>query len=1094
MRAYVILPGWALLLLSFLFRNASAIAEPPPRYAPDTILVRFKASALPQDKALAHTLVGAHAYKHFTIVEGLQAVRIPPWMHAKEAIERYRQHPDVLYAEPDWIVETQATPNDPRFGELWGLNNTGQSGGVVDADIDALEAWDITTGSSDVVVAVIDTGIDYNHQDLSANMFRNTLDCNSNGIDDDGNGQIDDCFGIDTLNNDSNPLDDNDHGSHVAGTIGAVGNNGVGVVGVNWTVRLMACKFLNASGSGPTSDAIDCLEYVKLMKDRGVNIIATNNSWGGVGFSQALLDAIEAHRQRGILFIAAAGNSGLNNDFTPVYPANYYLPNVISVAATTRTDGQAFFSNFGRRTVHLGAPGDQILSTTRGNTYQIFSGTSMATPHVTGLAALLKAQDPGRDWRAIKNLILSGGDTIPSLTNTITRKRLNARGALTCSNSTVLSRLIPVATTITGSTGTPIDLAALHINCASPNGNVSVTVNPGGQIVTLVDDGLGSDQAAGDGIYSGQWTPSAGGTYTLTFPGSDVVTVQVPSNYTAAPTTFSYRTITGTNLNLSDDFSVSITSPFPILFGGVSFTNLFVSSNGNVNFTGLFTEFSNASIPTFLATTLVAPWWDDLFPVGTSQNVFWAVTGTEPSRELVIEWRDLQHFSCTSVAGATVKFQVVFFEGSSNILFNYADATFGGKCAFADRGGSATVGVQVGSSVGTQYSFNLQTLSNNFSLLWKAAPPPTISVTPSSRDFGSVPISGSEDRTFAVQNVGGDVVSGTASTNAPFSVFSGGSYSLSMGQSQRVTVRFSPISPVTSIGNVTFSGGGGTTKAVTGIGISVSVLAPSGLTATPVSTTQVNLAWQDNSNNETEFRIERKTGAGGTFAPIATVGTNTTGYSNTGLTPNTIYVYRVRACNTPGCSDYSNEATATTPSVAILTVTVRGSGGGTVTSTPAGISCPTTSTCSASFASGSMVTLSAPAGNGSTFREWRGDCTGTTPTCTVTMTGNRGATAVFSTVFTDSTLMPGATLIKAAHVLDLRDAINTVRASDGLSLFAWANTLTAGVSVTGAVDFAELCQAFQTLAECPNPFLVPGETVIQAAHITNLRNTVRTLE
>src|SRR5439155_6983308 len=253
---------------------------------------------------------------------------------------------------------------------------------------------------------------------------------NSNGIDDAGNGQIDDCFGIDTLNNASNPLDDNDHGSHVAGTIGAVGNNGVGVVGVNWTVRLMACKFLNASGSGPTSDAIDCLEYVKLMKDRGVNIIATNNSWGGVGFSQALLDAIEAHRQRGILFIAAAGNSGLNNDFTPVYPANYYLPNVISVAATTRTDGQAFFSNFGRRTVHLGAPGDQILSTTRGNTYQIFSGTSMATPHVTGVAALLKAQDPGRDWRAIKNLILSGGDTIPSLTNTITRKRLNARGAL----------------------------------------------------------------------------------------------------------------------------------------------------------------------------------------------------------------------------------------------------------------------------------------------------------------------------------------------------------------------------------------------------------------------------------------------------------------------------------------------------------------------------------------------------------------------------------------------------------------------------------------------------------------------------------------
>src|SRR5947207_624166 len=190
----------------------------------------------------------------------------------------------------------------------------------------------------------------------------------------------------------------------------------------------MACKYLSASGSGTTADAIDCLEYVKLMKDRGVNIVATNNSWGGGGFSQALFDAIEAHRQRGILFIAAAGNAGSNNDTTPMYPASYALPNVIAVAATTRTDAQAAFSNFGRRTVHLGAPGSEILSTTRGNTYQIFSGTSMATPHVTGVAALLKAQDPERDWRAIKNLILAGGDTISSLANTITAKRLNARG------------------------------------------------------------------------------------------------------------------------------------------------------------------------------------------------------------------------------------------------------------------------------------------------------------------------------------------------------------------------------------------------------------------------------------------------------------------------------------------------------------------------------------------------------------------------------------------------------------------------------------------------------------------------------------------
>ena len=264
----------------------------------------------------------------------------------KEAIDLYRQDPDVLYAEPNYILRTTLTPNDTRFGEMWGLNNIGQSGGTPDADIDAPEAWNHTTGSSDVIVAVIDSGVDYNHPDLSANMFRNTADCNNNGIDDDGNGYVDDCYGIDTRNNDSDPMDDNNHGTHVAGTIGAVGNNNRGVVGINWNVQIMACKFVNASGSGTTDDAIDCLEYVKTMKDRGFNIIATSNSWGGGEFSQALADAIESQRQSGMLFITAAGNGnffglGLNNDQTPFYPCNHYLPNVICVASTTRTDGRS---------------------------------------------------------------------------------------------------------------------------------------------------------------------------------------------------------------------------------------------------------------------------------------------------------------------------------------------------------------------------------------------------------------------------------------------------------------------------------------------------------------------------------------------------------------------------------------------------------------------------------------------------------------------------------------------------------------------------------------------------------------------------------
>src|SRR5436309_1048607 len=702
----------------------------PAKYVADEIFVRFVPGLPAADRAAAHAAIGSSALKRFETLDGLELVKLPRGLQVKDAIRLYSRIPIVHYAEPNFIVNATVVPNDPQFGSLWGLNNAS------DSDIDAPEAWDITTGSGNVVVGVIDTGIDYNHEDLAANIFSNTADCNGNGIDDDGNGFVDDCHGFDFANNDSDPMDDNQHGTHVSGTIGAVGNNGKGVAGINWNVKLMALKFLNSGGSGSTDGAVSCLNYLAMMKDRGVNIVATNNSWGGGGFSQALYDAIDAHRRRGILFIAAAGNSNLDNDTASFYPANYYLPNIIAVAATTSTDARASFSNFGRRTVHLGAPGDQILSTTPNNTYGTLSGTSMATPHVTGVAALLKAHNGTRDWRAIRNLILAGGDNKSSTTNTVTQKRLNAYGSLTCSGSTILSRLRPIGTSITASAGTPIDLAVLHINCATPNGTVPVTVNPGGTNLTLQDDGLQTDQIAGDGVYSGQWTPPAEGTYTLTLPGGDVVTVYVLRGYTVSSTAFSYRTISGTNLNLGDDSSAAITSPFPVLFGGGSFTTLHVSSNGNVNFGGPFAAYSNIPLPTNLTSTLVAPFWDDLYGVaGSAQNVFWEVTGTAPSRELVIEWRGMANFSCSADPAATVTFQVVFFEGRGDILFNYADVLFDGACASANQGASATVGVQVDSDSANQYSFNTATLADGTALLWTLPSNPAITVTPASHEF-----------------------------------------------------------------------------------------------------------------------------------------------------------------------------------------------------------------------------------------------------------------------------------------------------------------------------------------------------------------------
>ena len=326
-------------------------------------------------------------------------------------IATHSSNPMIEYIEPNYTISLQGTvPNDPNINQLWGLNNTGQTGGTADADIDAPEAWDIQTGNN-VVVGVIDTGVDYNHPDLAANIWTNPGEIAGNGIDDDNNGYIDDIHGWDFVNNDADPFDDYGHGTHVAGTIAAVGNNGIGVSGVSWSAQIMPLKFLGASGSGSTFDAIQALNYATMM---GVKV--TNNSWGGGSYSQALYDAIAAAGNAGSLFIAAAGNNyGKNNDINPSYPASYNLSNIIAVAATDHNDNLSTFSNYGPTSVDLGAPGSSIYSTLPGNGYGFNSGTSMATPHVTGVASLIWAQDPTLSAQDVKNKILNSVDPIRSL-------------------------------------------------------------------------------------------------------------------------------------------------------------------------------------------------------------------------------------------------------------------------------------------------------------------------------------------------------------------------------------------------------------------------------------------------------------------------------------------------------------------------------------------------------------------------------------------------------------------------------------------------------------------------------------------------------
>jgi subtilisin family serine protease len=385
---------WASSLLVLTAWSAAAHAD-DERY-----VVRFRTmramSVVSKPESFAADLEGARpvAVLHH---DNAVAVHLSP-----DQVSRLSQREDIASVQVDRKIYALLTPDDPKFSQMYGLKGT--------YGIQATKAWDRETGTSTKIVAVVDSGIDYDHEDLSDNVWINPDEIAGNSIDDDANGFIDDVRGYDFYSDDNDPLDENGHGTHVAGTIAAAGNNGTGVIGVAWTSKVIAVKCLSAGGAGYDSDLVRAIDYVVDLKDNGAPIAVINMSLGG-SYSEYLYEAVKRAATRNITVVAAAGNESNDNDLNPSYPANLYLTNVISVAASTSSGGMASFSNYGATTVHVAAPGLNILSTLPsdgdGSHYGVESGTSMATPHVSGVIALMAAAYPQGKPSLFRNILMA---------------------------------------------------------------------------------------------------------------------------------------------------------------------------------------------------------------------------------------------------------------------------------------------------------------------------------------------------------------------------------------------------------------------------------------------------------------------------------------------------------------------------------------------------------------------------------------------------------------------------------------------------------------------------------------------------------------
>jgi subtilisin family serine protease len=873
----LLLVSGALSLAAFLIAPSpeavAAADQAPHAHVPPRVAGRFIVGAKAAHRSAAAAsihgqggrIVSYYAPGDFYVVDSPS--KSPDWAST------LRGAPGIRYAEPDFVVSAEdVTPEDPMWTSQWGPQKIG-----------APLAWESSTGSGAVVVGVIDSGVDYSHDDLATQIWTNPNEIPSDGIDNDGNGYVDDVHGADCRNDDGDPMDDYFHGTHVAGILGAAGDNAVGIAGVNWHISIMALKFLGPTGSGSVTDAIECIDYAVAN-----GAALTNNSWGGAPYSQALSDAIGRARAAGQPFVAAAGNNGANTDLTaPFYPADYSLDNIVSVASIDSTDTLGSTSNFGALTVDLAAPGVEILSTMPGNAYASFSGTSMAAPHVAGAAALVLAEHPELTYQQVIDRLDGSVDRITSLSGKVaTGGRLN------------------IARAIESDTVSPGPLA-LAVKSSSRNS------------VTLKWNAPGDDGVSGGPVAS----------YLLRYASAGSTQSTAPAPIPAMPGTVQQATVSG--LRPSTSYAFTLLAKDNVGNAATSTVTGKTGPGTEIFFDDMesgpskWTSTSPWSITSEQSHSPTSAWSDS--PSGPYANgrdislltQSFGLTGvSNPSvsfwqRRQLEQNRDFGYVYVSTNGGSTWT-QLAKYTGASD----YAPTTI----SLAPYLGSANVrlrfrltsdGVVV--SDGWYVDDVLVTVDDSF----PPTPPQNLLATPGD---GQVALDWADNpeadlASYSVQRTTDPP--GASRTWASISTVTASNYT-DTGLTNN-TIYYYQVTAKDAAGNLS----GPSEEVLAAPTDATPPTPPQSLLATP-GDAQVALDWADNPEADlASYSVQRTTDPPGastrTWAPISSV--TASNYIDTGLTNDTIYYYRVTATDAAGNQSGPSDEASATPDADVVAYT-----------------------------------------------------------------------------------------------------------------------------------------------------------------------------